>query len=104
LLDKSGRDSLAQIKRYFSKNNLIQTIRNNFAFHYAGDDLRSRLECTNDRDNFASTALRDAKGWFIRTDLVKLIHNVHSGDELSVHPTWEFRIRRQISKWRRDGQ
>jgi hypothetical protein len=47
----------------------------------------------------ASKAVRDAKLQFITTDLVKLIDNIHSGDELSVHPTWEFQLRRQTAHW-----
>ena len=48
LLDESGRNSLAEIKRYFSKDNLIKDIRNNFAFHYSSDDLKNQLQCTKD--------------------------------------------------------
>ena len=47
----------------------------------------------------ASEAVRKARPEFIKTDLVKLIHDVHSGDELSVHPTWEFHLRRQVAEW-----
>jgi hypothetical protein len=46
LLDESGKKSLAEIKRYFSKSNLIKDIRENFAFHYPSDDLRSQLQHT----------------------------------------------------------
>ena len=47
----------------------------------------------------ASKMVQDAKLEFINTDLVKLIRNPHSGDELSLHPTWEFALRRQIAEW-----
>jgi len=49
----------------------------------------------------AAKALRDAKPFFMNTNLVELIPNIHSGDELSVHPTWEFQLRRQIANWRK---
>lgn len=49
--------------------------------------------------NRSSEVLRKAKLEFIATDLVKLIHDKHSGDELSLHPTWEFDLRRQIAQW-----
>lgn len=49
--------------------------------------------------NRASDVLRKAKLEFIATDLVKLIHDKHSGDELSLHPTWEFDLRRQTAQW-----
>jgi hypothetical protein len=50
--------------------------------------------------NEASTIIRNAELEFISTDLVKLIHNIYSGDELSVHPTWEFQLQRAIAQWR----
>ncbi len=43
LLDRSGQKSLAEIKRYFSKNNLIKDIRDNFAFHYSSDELKAKI-------------------------------------------------------------
>lgn len=49
--------------------------------------------------NQASEMMRKARLEFINTDLVKLIQNIHSGNELSVHPTWEFSLRREIAKW-----
>ena len=48
LLDESGKNSLNEIKRYFSRNNLIKDIRDNFAFHYSSDDLQNQLQCTKD--------------------------------------------------------
>jgi len=50
--------------------------------------------------NDASAIIRKAGLEFINTDLVKLIPNIHSGDELSVHPTWESRLRRAVAQWR----
>jgi hypothetical protein len=50
LLDESGRNSLTEIKRYFSKSKLIKDIRDNFAFHYPAADLRKQLQRTNDND------------------------------------------------------
>jgi hypothetical protein len=47
----------------------------------------------------ASQAVRESKLQFMATDLVKLIHDINSGDELSVHPTWEFQLRRQTARW-----
>ncbi|GJL66819.1 MAG: hypothetical protein NPIRA05_17900 [Nitrospirales bacterium] len=47
----------------------------------------------------ASEIVRKAKLEFMTTDLVKLIHDLHSGDELSIHPTWEFDLRRQNAQW-----
>ena len=48
--------------------------------------------------NEASKAVSDAKHEFTNTDLVKLIHNIHSGDEMSINPTWEWNINREVRK------
>jgi hypothetical protein len=47
----------------------------------------------------ANEAVRGAKPIFINTDLVKLIDNIHSGDELTINPTWEHQLRRATAKW-----
>jgi hypothetical protein len=48
--------------------------------------------------NAADQIVRQARQQFINTGLVRVVQNTHSGDELSVHPTWEFHIRRQLAK------
>ena len=48
--------------------------------------------------NEASKAILDARLEFINTDLVKLIPNIHSGDEMSVNPTWRWNITREVNK------
>jgi hypothetical protein len=48
--------------------------------------------------NEASQAVSKAKIEFINTDIVKLISNIHSGDELSLNPTWQWHIHRELSK------
>lgn len=48
--------------------------------------------------NESSTAVSTASIEFINTDLVKLIHNLHSGDEMSLNPTWQWHIRREVAK------
>ena len=53
-------------------------------------------------NNDASTAIRKAKLEFIKTDLVKLIHNIHSGHEMSINPNWGWYINREIDKKTRD--
>ena len=48
--------------------------------------------------NASSSAIRKAKLEFINTDLVKLIPNIHSGDEMSLNPTWQWHICRKVAK------
>jgi hypothetical protein len=52
--------------------------------------------------NDASNAIMNAKLEFIKTDLVKLTHNIHSGDEMSVNANWVWHINREINKMRKE--
>lgn len=49
----------------------------------------------------AAKALRDAKLDFQNTGLIQMIDDIDSGHELSIHPSWEFPLRRQIASWRK---
>jgi hypothetical protein len=49
--------------------------------------------------NAADSALRDAKLYFMKTDLIKLVPNIRSGDELSANPTWKHQLQQQCGKW-----
>jgi hypothetical protein len=60
---------------------------------------RAAMRLFSMNSNDASAAVGSARLEFIKTDLVKLIPNVNSGPELSVHPTWEFHLRRHLARW-----
>jgi hypothetical protein len=60
---------------------------------------RAMMRVFNIDSNQAADGVRQAKLEFMNTDLVKLVSDIHSGDELSVHPTWESALRREIAKW-----
>lgn len=47
----------------------------------------------------AGEAVRNAKLIFMSTDLVKLVKNIHSGNELTINPTWDYHLRRETVKW-----
>ncbi len=49
--------------------------------------------------NQTAEVVREAKAIFTNTGLVKLIRNSYDGDELAIHPTWEFHLRRETAKW-----
>ncbi len=51
-------------------------------------------------ENQASQAVSNARLEFINTDLVKLVHNIHSGDEMSINPAWQWHITREVAKSR----
>lgn len=50
--------------------------------------------------NDTTKVVRDARQEFINTDLVKHVHDINSGDEMTLHPTWNWHLRRAISCWR----
>jgi hypothetical protein len=52
--------------------------------------------------NLASEMVSKARREFAGIDLVKLIHDLNSGDEFSLHPTWKFALRRQSAQWLED--
>lgn len=52
LLDDSTRNDLRLLKRYFSKANLINTVRNRYAFHYLHDELVESLNQIPPKDDF----------------------------------------------------
>lgn len=49
--------------------------------------------------NQTDHAVREAKPIFTNTGLVKLIRNTYDGNEFTIHPTWEFHLRRETAKW-----
>lgn len=58
--------------------------------------LRENYGMTKDK---SSTAVSDAKLEFANTDLVKLIHDINSGDEMSINPVWRWYISRKLSEF-----
>jgi hypothetical protein len=46
--------------------------------------------------NEASHMVSESRSYFQTTDLVKLIPNIHSGDEMSLNPVWKWQLIRQI--------
>jgi hypothetical protein len=51
----------------------------------------------------AANWVRDARIEFQNTDLVKLVPNIHSGDEMSINPTWQSHIAGALSDQRRSA-
>ena len=49
-------------------------------------------------NNEASQAILEARLAFINTDLIKLKHDINSGDEMSINPTWQWHIAREMTK------
>jgi hypothetical protein len=48
ILSNKHKDTLDLLKRYFSKRNIIDNVRNNYAFHYTPDGLRAALPNINE--------------------------------------------------------
>jgi hypothetical protein len=55
------RESLGRIKKYFSSENLISSIRNKFAFHYSSGDIKGLINGAPDSEVF-EIFMADAHG------------------------------------------
>lgn len=59
--------------------------------------IRRRLIKNGLESNAVSNILRTRRAAMSQENLVKLHHNIYDGDEISLHPTWEWHIRRAVS-------
>ena len=48
--------------------------------------------------NRASTLLRERRTVLSGLNLVRLKHNIYDGDEMSLHPTWEWYVRYTVAR------
>jgi len=51
-LDQEGKNSLLALKRYFGRENLLSTIRNDFSFHYWADHLPKAMDAFDSSSEF----------------------------------------------------
>jgi hypothetical protein len=51
--------------------------------------------------NAATNLVREARHVFASTDLVKLIPNINTGDELSLNPTWKWQILKEMRDFKK---
>lgn len=51
-LNKDGREALTNLKKYFSRNNMVSLVRNKFAFHYSADQIRQGFSLPPDTDEW----------------------------------------------------
>lgn len=58
----------------------------------------------NMHSNEATSLVSKARQEFINTDLVKWEHNIESGDEMTLHPTWEWKLRSAVARWVRKNE
>jgi hypothetical protein len=89
LLSKSSIEIISCLIEQGGKDVKVEVIRR---------DLMTRHGFTN---NDTTDAIRNAKIDFSKTNLVKYKHDIYSGDEFSMHPTWVFYIHRAIAEWQK---
>jgi hypothetical protein len=52
-LDPLAKNGLSELKKYFSRKNLIFTVRNDFAFHYSSaDSIEKQVDATRKEETF----------------------------------------------------
>jgi hypothetical protein len=59
ILTNMGKESLDRLKRYFGRNNLMASIRNNFSFHYLSEHIPETMDAIGDKTelHFIASAL-----------------------------------------------
>ena len=61
--------------------------------------IRRRLvESYGLEENAASNTLRTRRTALSQANLIQLRHNIHDGDEISLHPAWEWNVRYEVNK------
>jgi hypothetical protein len=61
--------------------------------------IRNRLiESLNQEKKTASSALMTRRVLLSKTNFVRLYHNTYDGDEVSLHPAWEWYIRHELGR------
>jgi hypothetical protein len=64
LLNDTAREALSHFKRYFSNSNLINAVRNKYAFHYSHDELAKILMQIPPMDNLVFYLSQDSRNSF----------------------------------------
>lgn len=87
-LKAEGKETLDKIKKYFSRKNLINDIRNNYAFHYSPDELNAVLpEIPDDLEMYVSdVAAANTLHYFAEVIANHaVLKNINPEDELSAY-------------------
>ncbi len=53
VIEPDSADSLKNLKKYFSKNNVVSTIRNKFAFHYDDKFISEAYDCCPNEEDWS---------------------------------------------------
>jgi len=64
LLNDAAREAFSHFKRYFSNSNLINAVRNKYAFHYSHDELAKILMQISPMDNLVFYLSQDSRNSF----------------------------------------
>ena len=66
--------------------------------HVKDTSVRQRLIAPGIDKNRASGVLREQRLFLSQKNLVRLTRNTYDGDEMSLHPTWEWYVRHELKK------
>lgn len=83
---EEAKSLLKEIKKYFSKNNAIHDIRNNFSFHYSPDDLINQLDETPDKLDMYISEENDANTLYYFAEILSnraVIEKLDFSDEVN---------------------
>lgn len=102
ILKAEGREAIDNLKQYFSRRNIVFTIRNNFAFHYSANHMRDGFSLTPDTDEW-QVFFSEASGnnLYYLADLVANFSMLNSIDPRDHKEAMDRLLRElvDISKW-----
>ncbi|HEX8398352.1 MAG TPA: hypothetical protein VF644_13050 [Pyrinomonadaceae bacterium] len=67
-LSVEGRNALAELKRYFGKENLIRKLRNEFSFHYSPENVRKQLPSVKDIEELEICVTEKDEPFFVYSE------------------------------------
>jgi hypothetical protein len=83
-LPEKAKVGLTSLKKYFGRNNLIDNIRNQFAFHYDPEKIQAQLEQVDEKDEmFIYVAEKSANMFYHVSEVIvasAMLESVTSGD------------------------
>lgn len=86
-LPEDTKDALGNLKKYFGKKNVIDSVRNEFAFHYNAQRVRTQLFLVEETDNLKIYAAETEDVLFQFSEIIvgsAMLGAVQTGDSSSL--------------------
>jgi hypothetical protein len=106
VLSHTAKDSLEELKKYFTKNNIIREIRNNYAFHYDSEKVKEEIKHIH-QDEVQTVFVSEDSGncLFAFADTIinrSLLNAVNAADPYQAMDTLVEEIAVKVCRWFQD--